>query len=373
MIKKTAAAAVLLTLLSAESFAGEWNFEAFGRAKALYGYSSFDSAYRHNHSHNHLPSRITASLMAQYQFDNGYQLGAYADLHYGADQQLKDYNHGIWGEEIYGILDSPYYGKLIFGQSYNAAYQLGVSASSVGVLGVNQSDIVNFVANPNWQRNHLGTGYRTLNSTDINTDGTAAKVTYISPEFNDGTMFGLSYVPDSYSRDGLINRNASYKNKAGYIASLYHSEEVGGFTLSGSLGGAYFADNDQEVSLGANIYRKGWTLGGGVRRSWVNHYDAKMNRPVRGFFDGYDAYRDAWAYNAGIGYEIGPLKTALTYFYSKADGKDYEDEIIQLSASYQFNSYLTLYAAAARGEFDGADSGDSNKGYAGIAGVGVKF
>lgn len=372
MIKKIVAATVVLMAFVPEGMAGEWNFEAFGKAKTLYGYSSHDSAYGYKQSHNHLPARITGSVIAQYQFDNGYQIGAYADLHYGADQQLKDYNHGIWGEEVYGIFDSPY-GKLIFGQSYNAAYQLGVSAPSIGVLGVNQSDIVNFVANPNWQRNHLGTGYRTLNSTDINTDGTAAKVTYISPEFNGGTMFGLSYVPDSYSRDGLINRNASYKNKAGYIASVYHSEDIGGFTLSGSLGGAYFADNDQEVSLGANVYRKGWTLGGGVRRTWVNHYDARMNRPVRKSFDDYDAYRDAWAYNAGIGYEIGPFKTALTYFYSKADGKNYEDEIIQLSGAYQYNNYLTFYAAAARGEFDGKTSDDSNKGYAYIAGVGVKF
>lgn len=372
MIKKFVTAAAVLMVFATESSAGEWNFEAFGKAKMLYGYSSFDSAYRHNHSHNHLPARITGSVMAQYQFDNGYQLGAYADLHYGADQQLKDYNHGVWGEEVYGVFDSPY-GKLIFGQSYNAAYQLGVSAPSIGVLEVNQSDIVNFVSNPNWQRNHLGTGYRTLNSTDINTDGTAVKATYISPEFNGGTLFGFSYVPNSYSRDGLINRNASYKNKPGYIASVYHSEDIGGFTVSGSLGGAYFADNDQEVSFGANIYRKGWTLGGGIRRTWVNHYDAKMNRPVRKSFNEFDAYRDAWAYNAGIGYEIGPFKTALTYFYSKADGKDYEDKVIQLSGAYQLNSYLTIYTAAAHGEFAGATSADSNKGYAGIAGVGVKF
>ena len=361
----------MMAIMSGQARA-EWNFEAFGKAKALYGYSNFDTDYVKDQSHNNLPMRFSGSAIAQYIFNDKYNIGVYADLHYGVDQQLKDYNHGVWGEEVYGVFESPY-GKMILGQSYNAAYQLGVSAPSIDVLNVNQSDIVNFIANPNWQRNHRGTGYRTLNSTDINTDGTALKATYISPEFNNGTMFGFSYVPESYSRDGLINRNASYKNKSGYIAAVSHTEDAAGFTFSGSLGAAYFADNDQEVSVGMNVYRKGWTVGGGLRRSWVNHYDAKMNLPVRKGTDYFDGYRNAWAYNAGISYEFGPFKTALTYFYSRAEGKDYRDEIVQFSNSYQFNRYLNLYAAVAYGKFDGKTSEDSNKGYAGIAGIGVKF
>ena len=363
---------VVCCTLASVSQAGEWSFDAFGKAKTLYGYSDYASSYNHHQSHHHLPSRFSGSLIAQYQFNEDYQIGAYVDLSYGIDQQLKDYNHGIWGEEVYGIFDSPY-GKIILGQSYNAAYQLGVSAPSIGVFGVNQSDVVNFIANPNWQRNHRATGYRTLNSTDINTDGTAAKITYISPEFNNGTMFGFSYVPDSYSRDGLINRRASYKNKDGYIASLYHSDDIWGITISSSLGVAYFADNDQEVSAGLNFYRKGWTLGGGLRRSWVNHYDAKINQPIRKSINYFDGYRDALVYNIGLSYEFGPFKTALTYFNSKADGKDYEDKIIQFSNSYQFNRYLTIYVAAAHGDFRGENKADSNKGYAYIAGFGVKF
>ncbi len=359
-------------IFNTNALAGEWSFDAFGKTKTLYGYSDYSSSYAGNHSHHHLPSRISGSLIAQYQFNEDYQIGAYADLSYGIDQQVKDYNHGSWGEEIYGIFDSPY-GKFIIGQSYNAAYQLGVSAPSIGVLGVNQSDIVNFIANPNWQRNHRVTGYRTLNSTDINTDGTAPKVTYISPEFNNGMMFGFSYVPDSYSRDGLINRRASYKNKDGYIASLYHSADILGISVSSSLGAAYFADNDKEISAGLNLYRKGWTLGGGFRRTWINHHDAETNQPIRKSINYFDAYRDAWAYNLGLSYEFGPFKSALTYFYSKADGKKFEDQIVQFSNSYQYNRYLTIYAAVAHGDFNGNTKFDSNKGYAYIAGVELKF
>ena len=49
--------------------------------------------------------------------------------------------------------------------------------------------------------------------------------------------------------------------------------------------------------------------------------------------EGFDAYRDAWAANIGVGYEIGPVKTALTYFYSKADGRDYEDKSCSFPAA----------------------------------------
>lgn len=150
-MKKAAIAAVCAALISTAAEAGEWTFEAMGKARTLFGYGHPDSRYSYHRSRYHLPTRFNLSLLAQYSFDDSYQLGAYLDLAYGFDQQLKDYNHGSWGEEAYLILDAPF-GRVVGGQSYNAAYQLGVGAPDAGVLGVNQSDLVNFVANPNWQR-----------------------------------------------------------------------------------------------------------------------------------------------------------------------------------------------------------------------------
>ena len=300
-MKKAAIAAVCAALISTAAEAGEWTFEAMGKARTLFGYGHPDSRYSYHRSRYHLPTRFNLSLLAQYSFDDSYQLGAYLDLAYGFDQQLKDYNHGSWGEEAYLILDAPF-GRVVGGQSYNAAYQLGVGAPDAGVLGVNQSDLVNFVANPNWQRNRRGTAYRTLNSTDINTDGTAPKITYISPEF-DGTMFGLTFVPESFSRDGLISRYAPYHDKAGYIASVYHNRELGNVSLSASLAAAHFEDIDDELSAGLSLYYKGWTFGGGIRRTFVSHKYADMNVRSPRRPEGFDAYRDAWAANIGVGYE----------------------------------------------------------------------
>lgn len=371
MIKKIVVLACLATLISKPSFAGEWNFDVFGKAKSLYGYSNIDEKYKKDQSQHHLPSRFDASVLAQYKFNYEYEIGAYLDLQYGIDQELKDYNHGIWGEQAYLVFDAPF-GKIIGGQSYNAAYQLGVGAPKIGVLGVNQSDIVNFVANPNWQRNNRGTSYRTLNSTEINTDGTAAKITYITPEIDDW-MFGFSYVPNSYSRDGLISKHADYKNNSAYIFAAYYSTEWNNITISNSLGLAQFEDNDREASFGSSFYYKGWTLGGSARRSFVSDNDGKISKYNKDALVDFDSYRDAWAYNIGLGYEIGPFKTAVTYFYSKADGKKYEDKIIQFSNAYQYNKSLEIYAAVAHGEFAGRNQADSNEGYAFVTGLEFGF
>ena len=372
MMKKQTLLGILVSFsLVSSAQAGEWSYEFMGKLQSLLGYSNPNSRYAYHQSRYHLPTRFSANLLLQYSFNENYQLGAYLDLAYGIDQQLKDYNHGSWGEEAYLIMDAPF-GRLIGGQSYNAAYQLGISAPDSGVLGVNQSDIVNFVANPHWQRNHRGTAYRTLNSTEINTDGTAAKITYISPEF-DGTMVGITYVPDSFSRDGLISPQASYKNKAGYIASIYHNREIGNVSVSGSLGLAHFSDIDDEISIGASLYYKGWTLGGGIRQTFVNHKFSDMNQIGYKRPEGFDGFRDAFAYNIGLGYEFGPFRSSLTYFYSKADEKGYEDKIIQLSGRYQLNQYMEIQAAVAHGDYDSPNKSESNQGYAFISGLVLKF
>lgn len=68
------------------------------------------------------------------------------------------------------------------------------------------------------------------------------------------------------------------------------------------------------MSAGLSLYYKGWTFGGGIRRTFVSHKYADMNVRSPRRPEGFDAYRDAWAANIGVGYEIGPVKTALTYF-----------------------------------------------------------
>lgn len=356
--------------------AGEWTFDASGSAVALYGYSDVDSRYEKLNDNNHTPSEVEINLSAEYTFDDSaYAAGFYLDAMAGADKELEDYTQGKWGEEAYAILDTPY-GRIMGGQTWNVAYQFGVGAPSVGPLGVNNSDIVDFIANPNWKRNKSGTAFRTLNSTDINTDGTAPKISYITPEFYQ-TVVGLTYVPDIYSRAGLVSRYADYKNEDGYVAALYNHAELGSLNLETSLGFAVFADDDREFSAGMSISRGNWTLGGSYRRTYVDggDYPQNIRRNPQRMPEGFDAYREGYAWNVGVSYAFGPYQAGLSYFNAKADHTDNEDCIVQFSNQYQLNKYTDLYLIAAHVDYRGADDDlrDNAKGYAFIAGVGFNF
>lgn len=293
----------------------------------------------------------------------------------GADKELEDYTQGKWGEEAYAILDMPY-GRVMGGQTWNVAYQFGVGAPSVGPLGVNNSDIVDFIANPNWRRNKTGTAFRTLNSTDINTDGTAPKISYITPEFYQ-TVVGLTYVPDIYSRAGLVSRYADYKNEDGYVAALYNHAEFGSLSLETSLGFAVFADDDREFSAGMSLSRGNWTFGGSYRRTYVDGSDYPQNvrRKPQRMSEGFDGYREGYAWNVGVGYAFGPYQAGLSYFNSKADHTGNEDRIVQFSNQYRLNKYTDLYLITAHVDYRGADDDvrGNAKGYAFIAGVGFNF
>ena len=356
--------------------AGEWNFNASGRVSALYGYSDVDSHYKKFHNNHHLPSEAEINLSAEYIFnDRAYTAGFYLDTMLGIDKELADYTQGKWGEEAYAILDTPY-GRIMGGQTWNVAYQFGVGAPSVGPLGVNNSDIVDFITNPNWQRNKSGTAFRTLNSTDINTDGTALKISYITPEFYQ-TVIGLTYVPNIYSRAGLVSRYADYKNEDGYIAALYNHAEFKGFNLETSLGLGLFADNDREISFGMSLSHGNWMFGGSYRRTYVEGHDYPQNLryKLQNIPEYFDAYREGYAWNLGISYAFGPYQAGLSYFNSKADHIDNEDRIIQFSNQYQLNKYTDLYLIAAHVDYRGADNDtcSDTKGYAFITGVGFNF
>lgn len=358
------------------AMAGEWSFDASGNVSALYGYSDVDSRYKRLNDNNHTPSAAEISLSAEYTFDNSaYTAGLYLDAMAGADKELEDYTQGKWGEEAYAILDTPY-GRVMGGQTWNVAYQFGVGAPSIGALGVNNSDIVDFIANPNWQRNKSGTAFRTLNSTDINTDGTAPKISYITPEFYQ-TVIGLTYVPNIYSRAGLVSRYADYKNEDGYIAAIYNHAELGSFSFETSLGLAFFTDDDREFSAGMSISRGNWTFGGSYRRAYADgdDYPQNIRRELQRMPEYFDGYREGYAWNVGVGYAFGPYQTGLSYFNAKADHARNEDRIVQFSNQYQLNKYTDLYLIAAHVDYRGADNDvrDNAKGYAFIIGAGFNF
>ncbi len=362
----------LLFLLLAMPFAanaGEWDWDVSGQAYGLYGYSAYSKPDKGHPANNHTPFYGEINTMLGYSFNDDYQLSAHLDINGGADRALKDYNQGSWGEEAYLIGDSPF-GRLMGGQTYNVAYQFHVGAPQAGIMTSNNNYLVDFIKNPNWRRDKHATRFGALNSTALNTDGVAAKISYISPEFY-GTTLGISYVPESYNRRGLINKAAPYENNAGYIAAVYNQSELGYYTVETSLAYAFYDEIDQEISAGLKVSRGGWSVGGSL------HQSKKDGKTVRDYSlpADFDGFRDGFAWDAGIGYEIGPFSTALSYFYSHSDEADAENEVISFSNEYQINKYVNVYLTAAHVDFrlKSGNLEEKTSGYAFISGIGVNF
>ena len=339
--------------------AGEMTYGLDGNIKSAYGYS--DSAKNH-----HGLGKGNINSYVGYDFDEANQVSLHFDVMGGVDKELKDYNQGNWGEEVYGIADTSY-GQLMLGQVYNVASLFHNGAPMTGILNSN-SDVVNFLHNPNWRRNEKSTKFATLISTDINTDGVAPKINYITPEFY-GTALGFSYTPDSYNRRGLINKHAGYAHKDGFATAVYSDHRLGNINSKTSFGYAQYHGNDKEFSLSQNFNRGNWTIGTGFRKSYIDG-DNKSN-PNRVLPIDFDGYREGYAWNIGVGYEIGPFSTSLSYFTSKQKGKTNKNDMVVWSNAFQVNKYIDIYLAAATLSYK--DNGQKDNGCAGVIGMGVNF
>ena len=372
MMKKYTVIATLC-LICSPVYAGEFVYDYSLVADAFYGYTQYADKYRHSYKRNNTPESAELTTLVGYDFGSGRKITFGADAQIAHGKEIKDYNHGDWGENLYTSITSEY-GELNVGQIYNAAYQMAVGAPGVGYFRVNNSPMTDFIANPNWQRKGKITSYRTLNSTYLNTDADSFKISYTTPQFYH-TKFAVSYTPDSYSEAGLINKNSRYDNRSSYSVGVYNNIELADADVESSLGYAYNRKNNQEVSLGLSVYRKGWTLGGSYRKSYTTSGDFALNERYNSDMPYYfDGYRQGQAFNVGVSYEIGPFKTAITYFASYADKTNNRDSIVSFVNRYAVNKYIAVYLATSYAEYKGDKySDEGNCGYAMLGGVELNF
>ena len=363
----------VLALPFSDALADDISFDIGGSWNSYYGYTFPEHHYRHRGKRQFFINTFEVNLGTEKKFNEDWSLGLYADLYAGVNKRQRNYSNGLWGHELYGILDNPY-GRVMLGETQNVAAQFHIGAPKAGKFGLNDSSVVDFMANPNWIKEKHQTAYRTLNSTAINTDGTVAKFSYITPEFHDLT-FGFSYIPNTYSRTGLIQRDAKYAKKDGYIGAAYYTADLGFAELETSLGYAVFNKNDHDLSLGASLYHAGWTIGGSWRKTYVDGKDYSVTKISLNpkLPELYDNYREGQAWDAGIGYEFGPIKTALSYFESKAENTSNKDRIWLWSNEFRYDKHLAFYMAAAKVDFEGTDRQQSNKGWAAMTGFSVDF
>lgn len=379
MNKSAALSLILPVLLLSETSAqamqfeyDNWTFNAGGTFKVLYGQNSYEKQYDNTDNHNETYSGANINLSATYKFTPRYQLGFYYSTDTDGNNYLNDYSPNEWDEQFYAALQSPY-GEIQIGQNYNVAYLFYAGApNAASPLGINDSSIVNFYSNPNWINNGgKRAAYRTLNSTQLDTDNVATKFNYISPEFH-GTRFGFTYMPEAYINQGLINGYAPYHNEEAYVFALSNNSRFGDFIINSYLGYGLYAKEDKDYAAGLNITWKEWTLGGSFRRTNVDGNRYPVNKQINSYMTApyFDNFREGKAWNIGLSYTYGKLTTALLYFETEADLTQNQDKYIQFTNQYQYNEYLSLFATVAHVSFTGADNtaADSNKGYSYITG-----
>jgi len=346
------------------AFAGVLEADLDASLDNYYGYSDYAKPYNKIYKNNNLNSSLNLFSRVSYVYNEDYSTSLIGYFMIDSAKEVENYNQGIWGEEVYALTETPY-GDITIGQDANVAYNFAVGAPNANKIHINNTELVNFINNPNWYKKGHRVAYKTLNSTYINTDGASLKANYVTPSFA-GIKLGATYIPETYSQSGLVSKKAEYKDNSAYVLGAYGAWDIFDYELETSLGFADYHKNDKEYSAGISIYRKGWTVGASYRKTEVNGHDYALNKENL-----YDSYREGRAYNLGISYAFGPLTTGVAYFDSKAKNSNNHDEIISFSNSWQYNKHITFSLTAAhllsRGEDN--DVNKNNKGYAFIVGM----
>ena len=129
-----------------------------------YGYTDYAKPYNRLHKQNNLNSSLNAYGRLTYEFNREYAASLIGYFMIDSAKEVENYNQGIWGEEVYVLAETPF-GEFSAGQNYNVAYAFAVGAPNVGAWRVNNTDLVNFITNPNWYKTGGRMSYTTLNST----------------------------------------------------------------------------------------------------------------------------------------------------------------------------------------------------------------
>ena len=227
--------------------AGDFETDYSASLNNFYGYTDYSKPYSKIHKQNNLNSSLNLYGRASYSYNEDYTTSLIGYFMIDSAKKVENYNQGYWGEEFYLLTETPF-GDLSFGQDSNVAYNFAVGAPNVGSNHINNTDLVNFITNPNWYKRGHRASYKTLNSTYINTDGASIKANYITPEFA-GIKLGATYIPETYSQSGLVSKKAEYKDKSAYVLGAYDRQISGRviFVKKGQIFRAYYRNSIANV------------------------------------------------------------------------------------------------------------------------------
>jgi hypothetical protein len=307
--------------------------------------------------------------------DNGLKIGVQVELEAGGHAETAQ-NQSTTGDVIdasFAWIESAY-GKVLLGTHSNGTALLHVQApdaagnwGSGGILTDNRA-----VAKPG---NVASLGGVSLvpansfqkNSTAIETDDKAEKITYVAPTFY-GLTIGGSYIPNlKEDTRSFTNLNQTLGNTGAgpfYGVGALYANTFGGVGVK--LSGGYVVGDAgthssrwQETSTGLQLSYAGFTLGGSYRdvKDGRNNWTNEGNNA-----DAYSATGKGW--DAGLQYASGPYAVSVAYFHSEVQDRTDNPNmdkinIYQLSGKYTLGAGVDILASAGYASFKDEASGFS--------------
>lgn len=368
--------AFLLSISPAVALAGHWEFDASGLAGAYYGISETKDIGSVDNLANRWVTRADASFKSDYVFQKEHRLGLRADTTLIFKAHDRSRRNGEWRFFPY-LTDDSSWGNFKLGYVYNAAYQLHRGARDITFLGVEATNLVYFLSNPNWANKTKSVKFATPKSVAMINDGRAPKLSYITPWLGN-TKFGFSYTPDNAHRRGMVSRYTDYeKTMDGYVWAMQNKWQLSSSVLYTSAGYGIFNRTDKEASVGVRWQKGSFNLGAGYKKAYVDGKEnaiatARVNAFLPAYFDN---YRESEVWNFSLGYDFGRYKTNVAYFQSEAANTRHRDVFYLWSNAYRLSKNLdvVMIGSYLNAHGDKAHSDDNAKGYALIGGLAFRF
>ena len=378
IMKKFAYVFCLSAILAGNVQASGFDFSQSGLAGVYYGVMQTRRQNNYDNLPNRLVYRQDGRFEGAYKFADETRLGAHADYTLAFRQHDKDYNGGDWRFYPYALVENPNYGKFTIGYSYNAAQQLHQGAQDISWIGIQDSNLTNFLTDVNWVNGLKKTKFASPKSTTIIDDGRAVKFVYFTPMIGN-TKFGFSYTPENASRRGMISRYADYEEtEDGYTAAMQNKWSLGLGDIYTSAAYGEFNGTDKEWAVGARWVVNNFNVSSSYKKSYIDGNKNKItvvsNNPY--LPDLFDNYREGQSWDFSIGYKFfDRLKVNFAYLHTDAKNTRNRDDLYVQANSFEVNKYVELFLINGYINSKGTErlSKNNNRGYAIISGVALKY
>ena len=268
--------------------------------------------------------------------DEKYKIGVMAQLKTGTESTdsddsgeyalYADTKEGRIWDEVYALFDASF-GRFFLGNVKNVAYQMAVTAPTISVLGVEESEFT-----------------RLSGSVPMTTlpvyDDVGTKISYISPTIG-GVTAGVSYMPSNNTNGHDASVLKSGTLDFAVISSLLYDKETAHGFFSFSFAVAQYKPrigrSGKNFSAGFQIAEGNHTLGASYMKSLNGDLDNGANGAVHG--------GKSQTLNIGWTYDLGLAAAGVNYIVQTGEDKygNLRRSMMQTSFKYRLASGVDAF------------------------------